>query len=131
MKKWLVLLWFFASGCGSGYEQPADALDCGRQFIEAIFDGNFKRARQLMVNDEKNLELLNDKLAKDFRNRTSLDKDQLRNASIVINQVEQASDTVTILNFLNSYDGNPAVLKIVLRQDQWLIDLKYTFSGNF
>ena len=118
-------------GCGENYEKPENAIDCGRQFIDAIFKGNFKRARQLTLPDEQNLQLLNDRLAKDFRSRSSLDRDQLRNASIVINEIENASDTVTIINFLNSYDNKPAVLKVVNRNGEWLTDLKYTFSGNF
>jgi hypothetical protein len=127
----LVLLLMVVFGCGESYESPDNAIDCGRQFIDAIFDGNFKRARQLMVPDEQNMQLLNDRLAKDFRSRNSLDKDQLRNASIVINEIENVSDTVTIINFLNSYDNKPAVLKVVFRNGQWMTDLKYTFSGNF
>src|SRR5678815_1054334 len=96
----LAFLLFTVLSCGENYETPDTAIDCGRQFIEAIFKGNFKRARQLTLPDEQNLAFLNDRLAKDFRSRSSLDKDQLRNASIVINEIENASDTVTIINFL-------------------------------
>jgi len=84
-----------------------------------------------MLRDEQNLELLDEKLAKNFRERSGLDKEQLRTASIVINEVDNVSDSVTIINFLNSYDNKPAVLKVVNRGGEWLTDLKYTFSGNF
>ena len=133
MKKFIgwVLLMILVSGCGTNYEKPTDAIDCGRQFIDAIFKGNFKRAHQLMLNDPQNISLLNDRLAKDFRSRNSLDKNQLRTASIVINEIENVSDSVTIINFLNSYDNKPAILKVVLKNGEWLADLKYTFSGNF
>jgi hypothetical protein len=125
------LLLLLMMACGESYEAPANALDCGRQFIDAIFKGNFKRAKQLMLRDEQNLKLLDEKLAQDFRNRSGLDKEQLRTASIVINEVDNVSDTVTIINFLNSYDNKPAVLKVVFRDGKWQSDLKYTFSGNF
>lgn len=132
MKRAVLLVLLFAMvACGESYEKPSDAIDCGRQFIDAIFKGNFKRARQLMVQDDENLTILNERLAKDFRNRNSLDRNQLRTASIVINEIDNASDTVTIINFLNSYDNKPAVLKVVKRNGEWLTDLKYTFSGNF
>jgi hypothetical protein len=127
----LGLLLICMLGCGENYEKPENAIDCGRQFIDAIFKGNFKRARQLTLPDEQNLQLLNERLAKDFRSRSSLDRDQLRNSSIVINEIENPSDTVTIINFKNSYDNKPAVLKVVNRNGEWLTDLKYTFSGNF
>jgi hypothetical protein len=126
-----VLLLVLLAGCGESYEKPTDAIDCGRQFIDAIFKGNFKRARQLMLPDPQNMELLNEKLARDFRSRNSLDKNQLRTASIVINEIDNVSDSVTIINFLNSYDNKPAVLKVVLVNGEWMTDLKYTFSGNF
>ena len=132
MRKLLIVLFLgMITACGESYEAPANALDCGRQFIDAIFKGNFKRAKQLMLRDDQNLELLDEKLSKDFRNRSSLDKEQLRTASIVINEVDNVSDSVTIINFLNSYDNKPAVLKVVYRDGVWQTDLKYTFSGNF
>ena len=127
----LGFLLFTVLSCGQNYETPDNAIDCGRQFIEAIFKGNFKRARQLTLPDEQNLTLLNERLAKDFRSRSGLDKDQLRNASIVINEIDNVNDSVTIINFLNSYDNKPAILKVVKQNGRWLTDLKYTFSGNF
>jgi len=118
-------------GCESSYEEPETAIDCGRQFIDAIFKGNFKRAKQLTLPDEKNLDLLRNHLEKDYRSRNSVDKEQLRSVSIVINSVDEFADTAAIINFLNSYDGKSAVLKVVKTNDRWLTDLKYTFSGNF
>lgn len=118
------------AGCGESYEVPENALDSGRQFIESIFKGNFKRARQLMLPDAPNQKLLDERLANDFRTREPLERDRLRNASIVINEIDNVSDSVTIINFKNSYDDRPAVLKVVKYKGQWLTDLKYTFSGN-
>jgi hypothetical protein len=128
---WLILFSIMLVGCGESYEVPENALDSGRQFIESIFKGNFKRARQLMLPDDANQKLLDERLANDFRTREPLERDRLRNASIVINEIENVSDSVTIINFKNSYDDRPAVLKVVKYNGQWLSDLKYTFSGNF
>jgi hypothetical protein len=127
----LVATMLVAQGCAPTYEQPETAIDCGRQYIEAIFKGNFKRARQLTLPDEKNIDLLRNRLEKDYRGRSSEDKEQLRSVSIVINSVDEFADTAAIINFLNSYDGKSAVLKVVKVDGQWLTDLKYTFSGNF
>ena len=84
-----------------------------------------------MLPDPANQKLLDERLANDFRNREPLDRDQLRNASIVINEIDNVNDSVTVINFLNSYDNKPAVLKVIKHNGQWLTDLKYTFSGNF
>ena len=126
----LLVLVLALVACGESYETPDNALDSGRQFIESIFKGNFKRARQLMLPDADNQKLLDEKLANDFRNREPLERDRLRNASIVINEIDNANDSVTVINFKNSYDDRPAVLKVIKRNGQWLTDLKYTFSGN-
>jgi hypothetical protein len=45
---------FFMAACGTSYEEPETAIDAGRQFISAIYNGNFKRAGQLIVQDEAN-----------------------------------------------------------------------------
>lgn len=84
-----------------------------------------------MLQDQQNQVLLNEKLAKDFRGRNSLDKNQLRTASIIINEIDNVNDSVTVIRFLNSYDNKPAVLKVVRVNGEWVADLKYTFSGNF
>jgi hypothetical protein len=127
----LILCWTLLAACGTSYESPDSALDCGRQFIQAIFNGNFKRAKQLTLPDETNYRLLESRLEKDFRKRTSADKERLSQASIVINNVETLSDSVTVINFLNSYDSLPTILKIVRFEGNWKADLKYTYNGNF
>ena len=130
MKYLYLLLLLFVLACSGQYTPPADATDCGRQFIDAIFKGNFKRAGQLILPDAANKNLLEDKLSRDFHNRTSADREELAATSIVINRIEPVSDSVTFINFINSYDKKPAVLKLVKREGQWYADLKYTFSGN-
>jgi hypothetical protein len=37
------------TACGPSYEEPETAIDAGRQFISAIYNGNFKRAGQLII----------------------------------------------------------------------------------
>ena len=116
--------------CGQNAETPDNALDSGRQFIEAVFKGNFKRARQLTLPDETNFQLLDEKMAKSYSKISSLEKDRLRNASIVISQVENQGDTLSIIHFLNAYDQKPTVIKVVKRQGQWLTDVKFSFPGK-
>lgn len=117
--------------CTNTADTPETALDCGREFIDAVFKGNFKKARQLMLQDEANEKLLDDSLAKNFRARSSMDKERLRSVSIHINSVENLNDSVTIINFQNSYDSSNTVLKVIKDHGQWVTDLKYSFSGNF
>ena len=121
------------AACSSSENYPPveNPLDAGRQFIEAVFKGNFKRAAMLMVDDAKNKQLLKEKMEDDFYNRTSEDRNELKQSSItILTNEEVVKDSLTIINFINSYDQKPAVLKVVKQNGTWLIDLKYTFSGN-
>jgi hypothetical protein len=129
MKYLLVLLLI---GCGSPARQPAATdIECARNFIDAIFKGNFKAAGYLLLPGNENENLLNEKLKKDYNNRTGKDRERLGTASIVINNIEKVvNDSVTIVYFINSYDNQPAKLKVVKINNEWLADLKYTYSGN-
>lgn len=113
-------------GCAS-YEEPESGLDCGRQFINATYQGNFKRAGQLLVATDENKHLLEERIEKDFRSRDAFDKERLSNASIQISKVESNGDTLQLIHFTNAYNGKPQVLKCVFRQQQWRTDLAYSY----
>jgi len=54
-----------------------------------------------------------------------------RNADIIINEISTVSDSVSIVNYSTSFLRNKSnKLKMVKVNGQWLVDLKYTFSGN-
>lgn len=131
--KWFLtslLMLLFACGEAS-YPPPESAIDAGRQFASAIFTGNFKRANDLIVPDAKNKDLLGDKLEKDYHQRSSADRNDLAQSSLQILDVQDVvKDSITIIQFINSYDKRPAILKVVKYNGAWLVDLKYTFSGN-
>ena len=57
--------------------------------------------------------------------------EKFKSADILINEISNVSDTVSIVNYSNSYKKESKnVLKLVRVNGKWLIDFKYTFSGN-
>jgi len=51
--------------------------------------------------------------------------------SLQIQNVENVGkDSIMLIRFINAYDGKPAVLKVVKNNSSWLVDLKFTFTGN-
>jgi hypothetical protein len=58
------------------------------------------------------------------------EKLQLKSSSIVINKVEPVSDSITLINYSNSYTMKPTDLKIIKVGTTWKVDFSYTFSGN-
>lgn len=111
----------------TAYEVPDSGIDCGRQFINATYQGNFKRAKQLLVPSPENIALLENNIEKDFRSRNSFDKEKLSNASITINHLESQGDTVQLIHFTNAYNGKTQVLKCIQVQGEWKTDLSFSY----
>lgn len=107
-----------------------NALDAGRQFIEQSLKGKFNNAAQYMLQDEDNQYWIS-KVSQDYNKRTEEEKARFNRASINIHEVtDVVPDSVTIIHFSNSYKKSPQKIKVVKHNGQWLVDFKYTFSGN-
>jgi len=123
------LLFIFIACNNDNYPKAENALDAGREFIDGCLKGDFKRAEFYMVKDgENNSELL--KLKNQYKEKSQEQQTSFYNASIILNEDAAVSDTVHIINYMNSYDKIGRKVKVVLRNNIWLVDFKYTFSGN-
>jgi hypothetical protein len=112
------------------YHKPENALDAGREFIQQSLKGKFSTANRYMLQDEDNQFWLS-KSIQTFNKYSEQEKTSFSKASIVITEVTDViADSVTIINFSNSYRKIPQKLKVVKYKGDWLVDFKYTFSGN-
>lgn len=109
--------------CGTTYEEPETAIDAGRQFISAIYNGNFKRAGQLIVPGETNETILSDQIEKDFRSRDGFGKEALSKSSIQIKNVQVLDSTTTLLKFVNAYNARENTLEIKKTGGLWKVNL--------
>jgi len=128
---YLLILILAFTGCGNNNDYPKadDALGAGREFIDGCLKGDFKRAAFYMVADEENnRELL--KLKNQYKEKSQEQQNNFYNSSIILNEDAAVSDTVHVINYMNSYDKIGRKVKVVLRNKTWLVDLKYTFNGN-
>ena len=69
----------------------------------------------------------------DFYNKMKPEeKEGYKNANIIIGKdgIENVSDSVTIINYSNSFKNMPSKIKVIKVNGEWLVDFKYTFSGN-
>lgn len=124
-----ILLLIFSACNNDDYPKAENALDAGREFIDGCLKGDFKRAAFYMVPDEENnRELL--KLKNQYKEKSQEQQTSFYNASIILNEDAAVSDTVHVINYMNSYDKIGRKVKVVLRNKTWLVDLKYTFNGN-
>ncbi len=105
-----------------GYRKAEDALDAGREFINAQLQGDFAKASFYLVSDPLNKTLL-DNREKSYRERDREGRQQWRTASINILEVKQVNDTMACMFFQNSFDKVADTLCIVKRTDTWLVDI--------
>jgi hypothetical protein len=127
----ILLLLVFAACTGGNDEYPKaeNAFDAGREFIDGCLKGDFNRAAFYMADDaENNRDLLQIKTT--YKLKSQEQKQQYYQASIIVNEDATVSDSVHIINYMNSYDKIARKVKVVLRNNTWLVDFKYTFNGN-
>lgn len=132
MKKILVLLAavLFLVACEQERTRPDDALETAREFIRSSLDGDYEWANELMLQDSVNTYELGI-LSKKYKTEMSeADKEGYKKSSIIVHSVENASDTVVIVNYSNSFKNKQLPLKVIKKDNKWQVDLNYTFTGN-
>lgn len=128
MKKWvlgvLMIAFIGLHACGTNEEAPETPIDAGRAFISAIYNGNFKRAKKLVVSTGSTQKILEEYIEKDFRSRDGFQKDALSKASIQIIKIETRDSVNTVIQFLNAYSGKPAAIDVVKKEGIWQVSLE-------
>jgi len=125
------LAWFpviILMACGGkqqDYRKAEDALDAGREYINASLQGDFSKAAFYVVPDEKNKQALKD-IEKQYREKDKEGRQQLRTASIDISEVKDITDSITTIHYNNSFDKVPHVLFVVKQNNTWLADISKT-----
>jgi type IV secretory pathway component VirB8 len=124
----LCLLLFSACSSNDRSNASENDVDAARNFIRAALDGQYKEAQNLIVADSVNKQYL-DAFATNYRERMSgSDKRGYRESSINIHNIRSINDSVTIVHYSNSYKQTQDSLKVVRQDNNWLVDLKYSFA---
>ena len=131
MYRLLFFALIFITGCSDSGTSKSDPLESGREFIESSLKGDYDEAKKYMLSDSLNLDYFN-KLVEFYNRSSEEDKTGYKNANIIINGdgIEHVSDSVTIIHYSNSFKNKPSKIKMVKKSNEWLVDFKYTFSGN-
>jgi hypothetical protein len=115
-----------ACNSSSGEMKADNALDGGRYFIENCMQGNFSNAKNYFLANPQNQAIFDSISAHYFL----LDKEgrqQLRQASIQINEIRSIDPTHTIFDYQNSLDNITQKMMIVSTPEGWKVDLEYSF----
>lgn len=122
----IILLFLFGCDQSSKTIKNSEPLDAGREFIDASLRGDYDYAKKYLFTDSTNM-MYFDRFVEFDEKKPSTDKEGYKNANIIINSTENISDSVTIINYSNTYKKEPAKLKLIKKSNAWWVDFKYTF----
>lgn len=122
-------IFFFFVACNQSPKtvKNSDPLEAGREFINASLTGDYDYAKKYLLTDSTNL-MYFDRFVEFDEKKPAADKEGYKNANIIINSTENVSDSVTIINYSNTYKKEPSKIKLIKKNNAWLVDFKYTFS---
>ena len=118
----ILLLLMTCNGKEQNYRKAEDALDAGREYINACLQGDFSKAAFYTLPNDKNTFILKD-LEKTYREKDKEGRQQFRTASININEVKELTDSSTQIMYSNSFDKQPHILYVLKQKNTWLVDL--------
>jgi len=126
----LILSVLSLTACNQPAEvRKGDPLESARGFIESSLKGDYDEAQKYLLQDNTNIQYFDG--MKDFNDkRSAAEKEGYRDANILIDSTQKISDSVTIISYSNTYKNKPSKLKMVKKNNEWLVDFKYTFTGN-
>lgn len=109
---------------------PVTDMEVARAFVRNILDNKFEEAEQFLLKDETNTQIF-ERFKKQYSQKDKATLEKYKDADIIVNERSYVTDSVFIFNYSNSYSkSDKTILKLVRIDGKWLVDLKYTFSGN-
>jgi hypothetical protein len=124
----IVLLIAVCSSCNNGGAVPNTDIDVARAFIKDVLENNFAEAKSLVLDEDINNQYF-DLSRKNFESKNKEELKKYKEADIIINELKNVNDSVTIVNYSNSYKKDMhSEVKVVKVNGKWLVDLKHTFQ---
>ena len=128
---------FFVSlivfSCSSTDDDPEisseNDADAARNFIRSALDGRWDDAKNFMLKDSINLQLLESTVER-YHRQPKEEKRSYRESTIRFYNTREVSDSISIINYSNTYKNVRDSLKVIRTNGQWLIDLKYSLLAS-
>ena len=119
----MLLLLAACSNSGS-YSKAESASDAGREFVRGFLDGDHKKAFFYLLKDSTN-ELLFETQKADYLNMPNDEKRNFKESSIRPVEIKEQNDSTTTFRYYHSAKPkDTTLLRIVKKNDEWLVDLK-------
>ena len=116
------------ASCNNKKKHPTTDIDVARAFIKDILENNYKEAQTLVLNEDMNNQYF-DLSKKEFESKSKEELKLYKDADIIVNEIKSLNDSVTVVNFSNTYKRNiKNEVKVVKVNGEWFVDLKHTFQ---
>ena len=125
-------LFLFSIACNNGDKDSPKSendIDAARNFIRSALDGKFNEAKTFLYNDSSNAQYF-DLYERNYQKTDPGIKRSYREATINIHSVKVVNDSTTIVIYSNSYKNDHDTLKVLKKNNQWLVDFKYLFEHD-
>ena len=126
-KSLLICLWGIGIlGCQQqpAFELADNPLDGGRYFIESCLHGEFKKARFYLLDDSTNQAGF-ENISKQYYTLDKEGRQQLRQASIQINNINTLDSNTSVIYYQNSFDKEAKKIKVLRTEIGWKVDLRF------
>jgi hypothetical protein len=106
-------------------------VNCAEGFIKSIYNGKFKLAETVILQNNENDACLKKYIFTYNQFITKELKEKYKVASIIFNNREVISDSISIFNYKDPIQNrNQPKLKLVKLNNIWKVDFAYSCSGN-
>ena len=136
MKKYFLIIFLLISVCYScnntdkkDNSTSENDVDAARNFIRAALDGKWDQAKKFMIEDSVNVQLL-ETTEQTYNAISNENKRSYRESEIIWYETRTIGDSITIVNYSNSFKNQKDSLKVVRNNGQWLVDLKYSLLAR-
>lgn len=96
-------------------------------FIESCLKGEFSKASALLYPDDQNMKYF-ELFQKQYESFSPEEKKAYKNTDYIIEEIKEPNDSVCFIRYENNYKKVPTNLKLIRKNQQWLVDFKYTFA---
>lgn len=116
------------TSCNNTRKNPTTDIDVARSFIKDLLENDFKGAKEFLLDEEMNNQYF-ELSKKEFESKSKEVLEKYKESDIIINELKSVNDSVSVVNYSNSFNKEKKyLLKVVRQNGKWMVDLKYTFQ---
>lgn len=108
-------------------KEPVTDTDVATAFVRASLDNDLKTAEKFIFPDDTNRQYF-ETFKRQYQQKDKAELDKYKAAEVVIDELKPENDSVHTVVYSNTYTNKKSKLKLVWKNNKWLVDLKYTFT---